>query len=98
MGAGELIPIVAMGLTLGPIAVIVLSFTPIGKALTARLKGDAGDLDHKLAELREDLRREILEEQTAQLEELHERLDFAERLLTEGRRVERESEQASTPV
>jgi hypothetical protein len=95
---GELIPIVAMLLTLGPAAVIIISVTPIGRALSARLRGDSGQLDERIAELREELRRELLEEQAAQLEDLHERIDFAERLLAGDRRGKRESEQVSTPV
>ena len=94
----ELIPIIGMLLTLGPLAVLAISFTPLGKALTARLKGDSGDVDVKLARLREELRRELLEEQSAHFEELHERLDFTERLLTEARSAANVPSPPATPV
>ncbi len=94
----ELIPIIAMVLTLGPLAVLAISFTPIGRALSARLKGDTTDFDDRLSTMRDDLRRELLEEQSAQLEELHERLDFTERLLTDSRRRADAPAQTATPV
>ncbi len=49
----------------------------------------------------EELRREThdaLREQQQQLDELHERLDFAERLLTRGQGAERPPKRESTPT
>lgn len=95
----ELIPLVGMTLTLGPIAVLIVSFTPIGKAITARLRGQTGDdLDRRFAELREELRHELLEEQATQMEELHERVDFTERLLSARPPVAVPQEPEPTPV
>jgi hypothetical protein len=60
---------------------------PLGKALARRIDGTAGqggeltqqvaDLEHRLAELEQD---------RARVAELEERLDFAERLLSQGSR------------
>ncbi len=94
----ELIPIFGMVLTLGPLAVLAVSFTPLGRALSARLKGNITDLDDQLSIMKDELRRELLEEQSAQLEELHERLDFTERLLTDSRRRADAPDPIVTPV
>ena len=95
---GELIPIIAMLLTLGPVAVLAVSYTPLGRALSARLRSNATDLDDQLATMRDELRRELLAEQSAQLEELHERLDFTERLLTDSRHATNTPDRVVTPV
>lgn len=69
--------ILAIILIFGGGTLVTMSFSPIGKAFAARIRGDAarpaGPDPEVLAEL-DDLR--------LQVSELHERLDFAERLLS----------------
>lgn len=50
-----------------------------------------------VTELRQEVH-ELLAQQASQLDELHERLDFAERLLTKGNQSDRASEAKSTPA
>lgn len=69
--------ILAIVLFLGGGAVVGISFSPVGKAIASRIRGQ-GEIHtdpEVLAEL-DDLR--------AQLSEVHERLDFAERMLPKG--------------
>ncbi|MGB7212521.1 MAG: hypothetical protein WBC97_07830 [Gemmatimonadales bacterium] len=71
--------IVAMILLFGGGTAIAISFSPIGAAIAARIRGNAAVVDtdpQVLAEL-DDLR--------GQLSELHERMDFSERLLGQVR-------------
>ena len=77
-----LIPIIA----LGSVGLIAFSFTPIGRALAKRLSGQAGspELEERVARLEGELdatRRELSESQ--------ERLDFAERALTQVREMQK---------
>lgn len=69
--------ILAIILIFGGGTLVTMSFSPIGKAFAARIRGDAAAPPEPdpavLAEL-DDLR--------LQVNELHERLDFAERLLS----------------
>ena len=75
---------VVLSLTVG--AVLIFR-GPLGKAIARRIEGTAGqgseltqqvaDLEHRLAELEQD---------RARMAELEERLDFAERLLSQGQR------------
>lgn len=65
-----------------------------------RLESGAGAADSARAGV-EALRQEMHEhlgQQAAQLDELHERLDFAERLLTQGSSSEQPPKRESTPV
>ncbi len=70
--------ILALILIFGGGTLVAISFSPIGKAIANRIRGAAEiQTDPEvLAEL-DDLR--------AQLSEVHERLDFAERMLQQGR-------------
>lgn len=70
--------ILALILIFGGGTLVAISFSPIGKAIANRIRGAAEiQTDPEvLAEL-DDLR--------AQLSEVHERLDFAERMLPQGR-------------
>jgi hypothetical protein len=69
----------------------------------ARLKANL-EMEHmrrQSGEGVEELRREmhdLLAQQAAQLDELNERMDFAERLLTKGDQPDRAPEAKSTPV
>jgi hypothetical protein len=57
-------------------------FGPVGQAFAQRLSGDSAS---PLLEQRVDQLSEELDQVRAQLAETHERLDFAERLLAQGR-------------
>lgn len=66
-----------------------MSFTPIGRAIARRLGGgrDQADADDLRAEL-SDLRAELDETRarlTGEVEELHNRVDFAERVIAQGK-------------
>jgi hypothetical protein len=79
--------LVGLGFT---VAMGVLLGGPIGKALGAQLKGDQGGgvLDERVLAQLEELSQDIqlLRDDMAQM---HERMDFAERLLTSQRAPER---------
>ncbi len=80
--------ILAIILIFGGGAACLISFSPIGRAIAARIKGQAtGDADEvrgALAEHRESLQAE-LDGVRRELGELAERMDFAERLLAQTR-------------
>ncbi len=86
MDLDSLIPIVAIIFTLGPLSVLGFSYTPLGRAIVKRLSGTANAADDRLLEVQDELERlqEQLVQQDARFEELHDRLDFAERLLARG--------------
>jgi vacuolar-type H+-ATPase subunit I/STV1 len=69
---------------------VAMTFTPLGRALARRLGGSketSADLDDLRAEIA-DLRAELDDTRArlgASVEELHGRLDFAERLLAQGK-------------
>lgn len=85
--AGEVKALVGVGFT---VAMGVLLGGPIGKALGAQLKGEQGGgaLDERVLTQLEELSQDIqlLRDDMAQM---HERMDFAERLLTSQRSPER---------
>lgn len=91
--AGELIPI--FGMFTGMVMTVAIIFGlvqltkgPVGQALARRIQGRGGDADGEvrmeLAELRDQV--DILQ---GTLEETQERLDFAERMLSQGRPLDR---------
>ncbi len=93
MGPDELIPIFGMitgiVITLGIIfGVVQLTNGPVGQALARRIQGrssDAGgEVRTELAELRDQV-----EALRGSLEETQERLDFTERMLSQGRPADR---------
>ena len=94
----DLIPIIGMLLVLGPPAAFVFSWTPIGKALTQRIKGQTPDDQGQLEEMHHMLLdiNDAVEHMESEVEELRDRLTFAERLLTAGE--EKEERKAETPV
>jgi hypothetical protein len=83
---------------LGPIATLAVSYTPLGRALIERLRGQANDT--QVLDLQEEIAlvREQMAEQDHRFDELHERVDFAERLLARGSAVPDQSEKVATPV
>ena len=96
-----LIPIISIVLVLGPLSALAFSFTPIGRAFVKRLGGTAKPgSDDRLVEIHDEVERlrDQLSQQDGRFEELHDRLDFAERLLARGPQPTPESEKAATPV
>ena len=75
--------ILAIILIFGGGTLIAVSFSPIGRAIAARIHGGAKDA-HLLAEI-DALRAEVadVDDLRTQISELHERVDFAERLLSQ---------------
>ena len=96
----ELIPILGIIFVVGPISTLVFSYTPLGRAIIERIRGKTGGSEENMLLLQDevDLMHEQLAEQDRQFEELHERLDFAERLLASRSEVGEESESVVTPV
>jgi hypothetical protein len=79
-----LFALLIVAVTVGAIAI----FRPLIGALSRRLEGKTGDPDlvHRVREL--EVRVADLEGQAGRTAELEERLDFAERMLTDARRKE----------
>ena len=75
--------ILAIILIFGGGTLIAVSFSPIGRAIAARIHGGGKD-EHLLAEI-DALRAQVAEvdDLRTQVSELHERVDFAERLLSQ---------------
>ncbi len=95
----HLIPIFGIIFVIGPIASLVFSYTPLGRAVIERLRGRPNASDDGLLQLQDEIDRlhEQIGQQDLRFEELHERLDFAERLLT-SRSAEEEPGEVVTPV
>ncbi len=88
--------VVAITLVIGPFSALVFSWSPIGRAITDRIRGhsigDRTQLDeirHMVCELQESM-----DSVGAHVDDMQDRLSFAERLLTAS--AEREKE--FTPV
>jgi hypothetical protein len=94
----DLIPIIGMLLVLGPPAAFLFSLTPIGKAITQRIKGQTLDDPGQLEEMHHMLldMNDAVEHMESEVEELRDRLTFAERLLTAGEA--QEEKKVETPV
>jgi hypothetical protein len=75
-----LIPIVTMFFT----GLIGFSFTPLGRAIARRISGTAPELAERVNALED-----TVDAQRQTLEEVHERLDFAERALAQAREPRR---------
>jgi hypothetical protein len=88
-----LIPLVAILTIFGGGTLVLLSITPVGKALAARIlkKPLPGEFDEGTAEEVRELRREVdeLRHFEQQVNELGERVDFLERLVAKQREPER---------
>ena len=78
-----LIPV--LGILFG--GLFAFSYTPLGRAIARRLSGASPEVEERLSALEHDL-----EATRHELAEAHERLDFAERSLTQAREVRRLTE------
>ena len=96
----ELIPILGIIFVIGPISALVFSYTPLGRAVIERLRGRGPATDANLLQLQDEIDRlhDQLGEQDQRFEELHERLDFTERLLSQRSVVTETTEDPATPV
>lgn len=94
----ELIPIFGIIFVIGPISALVFSYTPLGRAVIDRVRGRAGGSEDGLLQLQDEVDRlhEQIGQQDQRFEELHERLDFTERLLTRRSGVDQDTGQEST--
>lgn len=72
----------------------------LGRAVVERLRGRAGRLDDRLLDVQDEIDRlrEQIANQDQRFEELHDRLDFAERLLVRGSVARDEADEIVTPV
>jgi hypothetical protein len=87
----ELIPLAAVILIFGGGAAVLLSITPVGKAIAARIAGKKAPLDEDTAATIGELQREVdeLRQVETHVAELGERVDFLERLVAQQREAER---------
>ncbi len=88
----DVIGLVAVILLFGGGTLFLLSISPIGKALAAKMLGRSGaPLGDEAAEELKELRREVEELRHAgeQVAELGERVDFLERLVAQQREAQR---------
>ena len=92
MNPDDLIGLVAVVLLFGGGTIAALGFSPVGRAIAARISGrkHAAD-DEETAEEVKELRREVedMHHLPEQLSELGERVDFLERLVAKQREAER---------
>ena len=97
----SLIPILGIIFVIGPVSALVFSHTPLGRAIVNRLgRGGAKASDDRLLELQDEIERlqEQIGYQDTRFDELHDRLDFTERLLTRESPAAEEPERVVTPV
>lgn len=94
----DLIPILGILFVLGPPATWLFSITPLGRALTERLRGRSDTPDEGILDLQDEIERlhDHLRSQDERIEELHDRIDFTERLL--ARPAAKEPDKVETPV
>ena len=94
MPPGDLAPVIATPIFFLSAATVVNLRGPLGKALARRTEGASGQVDTHLFPVVEELQGRVaeLESRVERMHELEERLDFAERLLAQGR------EQVQLPV
>jgi hypothetical protein len=88
----DLVGLTAVILLFGGLTLFLLSMSPVGKALAARISGKKAMLeDEEIAALVKDLRGELDEMQhlPEQMSELGERVDFLERMVAKQREAER---------
>ena len=89
---GDLVGLVAVVLLFGGGTLFLLSISPIGKALAAKILGrTTAPLGDEASEELKELRREVeeLRHEGEQVVELGERVDFLERLLAQQREAQR---------
>ncbi len=94
MPPGDMAPVIATSIFFLSVATVVILRGPLGKALARRIEGASGQVDTHLFPVVEELQGRVaeLESRVERMHELEERLDFAERLLAQGR------EQVQLPV
>jgi len=88
----DIVGLTAVILLFGGLTLFLISMSPIGKALAARITGKKVLLeDEEISALVKDLRQELDEMQhlPEQLSELGERVDFLERMVAKQREAER---------
>ncbi|HXE84859.1 MAG TPA: hypothetical protein VN513_16155 [Gemmatimonadales bacterium] len=88
----DIVGLTAVILLFGGLTLFLISMSPIGKALAARITGKKVLLeDEEIAALVKDLRQELDEMQhlPEQMSELGERVDFLERMVAKQREAER---------
>ena len=100
MHLDSLIPIFGIIFVIGPVSALVFSYTPLGRAIVNRLGGTAKGSNDRLLELQDEVERlqARIGYKDTRFEELHDRLDFAERLLARESQTAEESEPVVTPV
>ena len=92
MNPDDIVGLVAVVLLFGGGTLFLLSISPVGKALAARITGKKSVAeDDEIAEEVKELRREVddMRHLTEQMNELGERVDFLERLVAKQREAER---------
>ncbi len=96
----SLVPILGIIFVIGPVSALVFSYTPLGRAIVNRLGGGAKASDDRLLELQDEIERlrEQVGYQDTRFEELHDRVDFTERLLARESPAAHEPERVATPV
>ncbi len=87
MGSGDVAAIFISGFFMLSIASVIILRGPLGKAWARRIEGGSGQVDTHVLPVVEELQGRVaeLEERVERIHELEERLDFAERLLAQGR-------------
>ena len=87
MPPGDFAPVIAMTVFTISVAAVVILRGPLGKAWARRIEGGSGQVDTRVLPVVEELQGRVaeLEERVERMHELEERLDFAERLLAQGR-------------
>ena len=90
---GDIVGLAAVTLLFGGGTLFLLSISPVGKAVAARILGkttvslDEEDVKQSLETIRAEM--ESLRELRAEMSELAERVDFAERMLAQNREAGR---------
>lgn len=85
MPPGDIAPAIISGVLFLSVAAVLILRGPLGKALARRIEGNAAP-DAALSERVRELEQRLLEVEhdRQRVQELEERLDFAERLLSRG--------------
>jgi hypothetical protein len=87
MNPNDVAPALVGSLFFLSVAAVIILRGPLGKAWAKRIEGASGQVDTQVFPAVEDLQGRVaeLEERVGRMHELEERLDFAERLLAQGR-------------
>lgn len=100
MDLDSLIPILGIIFVIGPVSALAFCCTSLGRAIVNRLGSGTKVTDDRLLGLQDELERlqEQIGYQDTRFEELHDRVDFAERLLARESPATKEPERVATPV